>query len=548
MRQTIGKIVLLILCIILLVGFVYFDSKDELDNTELELSFYLDKEIINTWDNGQIQYLFLPAYAELDRVELSPFSEEFRVLGKDILIGRGSSLAQVSFNEKLLCECIKTKEQFTLCIMKSENLPAIFMETDSDGVEKIWADKDHQENGTIGVYSHKGEYLYADGLKGIKSRGNYSFSTYGKKPFAITMKEEVSLLGLGKGIKYVLISNASDPTLIRNDIARRLDAALQTEHSDVGVFVDLYVNGEYLGNYYLSEIIEAGEQRVPIIDLETKMDQLYQNSNYDSFDPYETNTKRAKQMNYNPKDITGGYIVEREFEDRYRLEYLDIPSSFKTDAGEHFMVKSPKYCSDEQITYLQKYFNEAEEAIFAEDGIHPETKKSYDEYIDKDSFVKKYLVEEVTKNYDGGVSSVYMYKDSDSVDGRIKTAAIWDCDMSLGNYLEWMEDFSADPTGISKLAYHAHGSFWYDALYDKEDFYNKVVEEYNSFVTPYLDELLEKGIEEYRIKLEASAAMNEIRWKEDFDNNQYFQDRDTSFDELLWFIAERKKYLDSVWK
>ena len=137
MRQTIGKIVLLILCIILLVGFVYFDSKDELDNTELELSFYLDKEIINTWDNGQIQYLFLPAYAELDRVELSPFSEEFRVLGKDILIGRGSSLAQVSFNEKLLCECIKTKEQFTLCIMKSENLPAIFMEMDSDGVEKI---------------------------------------------------------------------------------------------------------------------------------------------------------------------------------------------------------------------------------------------------------------------------------------------------------------------------------------------------------------------------------------------------------------------------
>ena len=187
-------------------------------------------------------------------------------------------------------------------------------------------------------------------------------------------------------------------------------------------------------------------------------------------------------------------------------------------------------------------------AIFAENGIHPDTGKSYNEYIDEDSFVKKYLVEEVTKNYDGGVSSVFMYKDSDAVDGRIKAAAIWDCDMSLGNYLECMEDFSADPTGISKLAYHAHGSFWYDSLYDKDSFYQKIIEYYNSLVTPYLEHLLAEGIEEYRVMLQASAAMNEIRWKEDFDNNQYFINRDTSFEELSWFITERKAYLDSVWK
>ena len=99
--------------------------------------------------------------------------------------------------------------------------------------------------------------------------------------------------------------------------------------------------------------------------------------------------------------------------------------------------------------------------------------------------------------------------------------------------IPWMED---------------HGSFWYEALYDRKEVYDKIVVYYNTLITPYLDWLLAEGIEEYHLMLQASAAMNEIRWKEDFKDNQYFQDRDTSFSELTWFITERKEYLDSVWK
>jgi len=548
MKQIVGKCILLILCIILLTGFVYFDSTDEMEMTGNSLSFDLAEEVIHAWNNGEIYYLFLPSYADIKDVTLSFFSDEFQVIGQDITLTAGDTLAKLPIGEVIACKNMASKETFQFCIMQSANLPTVFMETDSGTIDAIWADKEIEENGEIEIYSETGESLYADGLKGIKSRGNYSFENYVKKPFTITMKEEVSLLGMGAGKKYILISNASDPALIRNDIARRMDTALLAEHDNVGRFVDVYVNGEYLGNYYMCEAMEVGAQRVAITDMEAQMDVLYQKSNYESFDVYATDTKYARYMDYNPADITGGYLVEREFEDRYRFEFFDNPSSFKTDEGEHFVVKSPMYCSDEQIDYVQKYFSEAEIAIFAPDGIHPVTKKSYAEYIDVDSFVKKYLVEEVTKNYDGGLSSVFMYKDSDALDGRIKAAAIWDCDMSFGNYLEWMEEFSSVPTGISKLAHQSHGSFWFEALYNKEEVYNKIVEYYSELVTPYLNWLLDEGIEEYRVKLQASAAMNEIRWKEDFDNNQYFHDRDTSFDELLWFVAERKEYLDSVWQ
>ena len=456
-------------------------------------------------------------------------------------------MAGLPFDQKLECKSASTKEEFTLCIMRSENLPTLFIETDSGSVEAIWSDKDVEENGKIQVFDETGSQLYRSGLKSIKGRGNYSFSNYEKKPFSITTKEEVSLLGLGAGTQYSLLSNASDPTLIRNELARRMEEALETEYTNVGRFVDLYVNGDYLGNYYLCENIEVGTQRIQITNLEEQMDRLYQKSKYESFTDYVTEKTHAKVMEYNPADITGGYIVERDFKDRYLLEYGENPSSFITEGEEHFIVKSPLYCSDEQIEYLKECFDKAEAALLAEDGKHPTTGECYDQLIDVDSFVKKYLVEEVTKNYDAGVSSSFFYKDSDSVDGRIKAAPIWDCDMSLGNHLDWMEYFSEDPRGVSLLSLHQHASSWYEALYQKEEGYEKICDYYAKSVAPYLEELEKTLVDEYKEYLSASAAMNDIRWKVDFQNNEYYTDRDTSFEELKEFIGQRKAFLDEVW-
>lgn len=551
MRLSIGKGIIIVICVLLLGGLVYRDSMSENNlseqQTQIELSFMLGDNIINAWKGEDAYYLFLPSYATPEDVELVSWATEFEIPDMEALVMRGGSLAALPFDEVLSCRTVSSKEKFSFCIMQSANLPAVFMETDSGTLENIWTDKEVEENGKLQIVDEAGERLYRGGLKSIKGRGNYSYAHYEKKPFSITTKEEVSLLGLGTGAKYALLSNASDPTLIRNELARKMEVALETEYTNEGRFVDLYVNGDYLGNYYLCENIEIGAERINVTDLEAQMDKFYQNTNYDSFDPYETETKRAKQMNYNPADITGGYLVEREFEDRYHVEYADNPSSFITEGKEHFVVQSPRYCSDEQIDYLEQYFSEAEAALLTEDGVHPDTGFSYDAYIDVDSFTKKYLVEEVTKNYDAGVSSCFIYKDSDSVDGRIKAAPIWDCDMSFGNYLDWMEYFSEDPKGVSNLSLHAYSSPWYDALYQKEEVYEKICSYYEKKVSPYLDELVTETIDEYREYLSASAQMNDIRWQVDLNNNEYYSDRETEYEELKQFITERKDFLDGVW-
>ena len=547
MHSAVSKFWIIVLCIGCLAGFVYFDCRDSIRSDKIELSFQYRDEIIHAWNEEEVYYLFLPSYSSVEEVQMTSYSVEFEVVKTGKCVKNKDYLSDLAINEKIECKSLSTGKTFFFQIMCSENLPALFMETDSGTIDAIWSDKEAEENGKLRIYDYDGKLTFKGGLSSIKARGNYSFTNYEKKPFSIKMKEEVSLLGLKAGQEYVLLANASDPTLIRNDIARRMEAALDTEYTNIGQFVDLYANGDYLGNYYLCEKIEIGKERIAVANLEEQMDLLYQKSNYASYDNYETDTKRAKYMDLNPADITGGYLVEREFEDRYRAEYVENASSFITEGKEHFIVKSPSYCSDEQIDYLERYFNEAETAILAEDGIHPVTGKAYSEYIDVDSFLKKYLIEEVTKNYDAGISSCFFYKDSDLIDGRLKAAPIWDCDMSLGNYLEWMEYFSKDPSGVSRLSLHVHACPWYDALYKKEECYTRIRAYYMDMVSPYMELLITESIDMYKEKLQASAVMNEIRWQKDFDNNVYYTDRDTSFEQLKEFTEKRKEFLDSAW-
>lgn len=262
MRLSFRKGLLILICIILLGGLVYLDSVSEIENAKIELSFVLDDEIINAWEGEDAYYLFLPSYAETEKITLLSYSTEFEILEPEAMVMRGGTLAGLPFNTMLACKSAATKEEFSLCLMKSANLPTIYLESDSGTLDAVWADKEVEENGKMQILDTDGTLLYKGGLKGIKCRGNYSFAHFQKKSMTLTLKEEMSLLGLGSSEKYSLVANASDPTLVRNEIARKMEAALETEYTNDGKFVDLYANGDYLGTYYLCETIEIGNERI----------------------------------------------------------------------------------------------------------------------------------------------------------------------------------------------------------------------------------------------------------------------------------------------
>ena len=98
------------------------------------------------------------------------------------------------------------------------------------------------------------------------------------------------------------------------------------------------------------------------------------------------------------------------------------------------------------------------------------------------------------------------------------------------------------------MSLHSESSFWYKTLYEKDEVYEKICACYGEKMVPYLDLLLSEKIDEYKMYLDASAAMNDIRWKVDLDNNPYYTNRDAAFYTLKQYMAERKKFLDNTWK
>ncbi len=152
--------------------------------------------------------------------------------------------------------------------MHSENIPAVFIDTDSGTSEQINTDKDVKEPGHISVLDADGRISFDCPLTYIKGRGNTSFTEFEKKPYQIKLADSVPFLGMPSAKKWIFISNSADPSLLRNALSRNLAERLNLPQSEEGVFVDLYLNGEYMGNYYVTEKIEVGKNRLEITDLE----------------------------------------------------------------------------------------------------------------------------------------------------------------------------------------------------------------------------------------------------------------------------------------
>src|SRR5690606_34816351 len=76
---------------------------------------------------------------------------------------------------------------------------------------------------------------------------------------------------------------------------------------------------------------------------------------------------------------------------------------------------------------IETYFADTEAALFGENFSDPET--GYAAYLDVDSTINYYLINELFKNVDGAVASAYLTKKRN---GKLFFGPIWDFDLALG--------------------------------------------------------------------------------------------------------------------
>ena len=89
----------------------------------------------------------------------------------------------------------------------------------------------------------------------IKGRGNATWSLP-KKPYRLKFDSKVSLFGEKEDKSWVLLANYADKTLMRNQIASYIGKNSLLEYTPSFHFVELILNGAYMGTYQLGEKIK----------------------------------------------------------------------------------------------------------------------------------------------------------------------------------------------------------------------------------------------------------------------------------------------------
>lgn len=409
--------------------------------------------------------------------------------------------------------------QFTVVVMYSSKVPALFLTTQSGSLDHIEAEKGNGEPGLYQVIAADGTVSAAGAVKKLKSRGNATFLE-DKKPYQMTLEESVDLLGNGAQDKYILLANRQDQSLLRDRIMYDLSGDLGLDYSPVSMFVDLYVNNEYRGSYQISEKVETGHGRVDI----------------------NTDTVQEKT----------GFLITLEYPYEDRLAEADY--YFTTTNGQNVVVKRPAAPTPLQFTYIADTFQEMENGIRA---------GTFDEgTMDLTSFARKYLIEEIGKNLDAMYSSQYFYREAagqteagqtDSAEPKIYAGPVWDYDKTLGNpIIENTRPVNfQEPRGIFAAKKREDASWWYD-LYQIPRFREKVIEEFETMAIPAVESMLAEGIDSYRDEIWDSAYMDYMRWDtfEDFKREEeleFAQEYEAEIERIREFLRLRMEFLSDIW-
>ncbi len=501
-------------------------------------------------DDGQY-YLCLPTELDFSAVQVwFAGAETCSFADKTVKNGETVSFLKVGKRKVTL-----GGSTYPLTIMKSANIGSMYITTQSGSMDKIHADKSNKETGTMRFVSADGKVLYNGELKEIKGRGNATWSKP-KKPYQIKLKDKAELVnGAGKAGTWLLLANYCEKTMINNTVALNLafDAGLKdSARSD---YLDLYCNGTYMGTYQVSEKVQIAESRLELNDLEKTTEAANNGaklSSFSTFGPREASKGVSKGYNIpkDPADITGGYLLEIEANDRY----VDEGSGFVTSYGTAVVIKEPENASAAQVAYISNFFQEFEDALRAKDGINPKTGKRFDEYFDFTSLVKKYILEEFVKNIDADKTSQYFYKPSDKQSTVGFCGPVWDYDnsfdvMSTADKTDGL--YAA--TRRKKIYYHLN----------KHDFFVEAVkkewkENYLPAIAVCLGEKKPakgaslQSLDSYYKMLAPSAAMNYVFWGE-IDkpiNTGHIDTGDTyeeHFDYLRSYLYGRRSELNSIW-
>ena len=381
-------------------------------------------------------------------------------------------------------------------------LPTLYINT--PGKAEIVSKEEWMENSEISLVGAADESWNFDRFStSIRGRGNSTWSkTRPKKPYALKLDKKQKIMGMPSHKHWVLLANYLDNSFMRNEVAFYLSRVFEFDWTAHGEFVDLVLNGEYRGLYWLGEAVKVDKNRVNIND-------------------------GSKDMK---DDEDKDFLIEMDvyYDEfvQFRSPVRDLPYMIKND---DFMVDEKNEITSGGTARLERFqakINNLEKLLYPDWSEGMETNdcsspdESYAEIIDIDSWVKFWFVNEIMDNRDSGHprSSYFTF---DSRNNVFKAGPVWDFDKSLFRETAycWLKD-----------------TIYYDALFKSPAFTKRVKELWSE----YYDRIdVEPVVESMRSKLDVSAEYDLMLWGHNDYTNMLLNKDFENFDGYVDYLKKR---------
>lgn len=449
-------------------------------------------------------YFFLPSYTRFSCIAYDPLG--YRLLDVD-----GNLLTEPVMNKTIDC-LVDTGSgnpiPYRVAFYISENLNTIELDTGDKAVEDI----EHHvyTDATMKIISTRGEETYSCDWILIKGRGNTSWEQTNKKPYEIKLPRNESLCGMKQSDKWVLLSNALDDTKIQNKLALDLAHKIGMEYAIESDWVDLYVNGEYRGNYLLCKEPHIGKTDLNIRNLQKENEPFFSEDR-----SFKTEGMKGFIYEKNPDDISGGYLVEQNL-----VMSIDKKDCAFSIGDMDYYMKSPDNASKEELMYMEDFIIR--------------TKSDPVIMTDWPSFVKRYMIDELLFNPDSGYASWYFYKKSS--DDLLYAGPCWDYDQAGGQY---KDKGSYEGTILGNAGMEIDNSLMKNPEY--KEYASKIFSESEGM----FQDMIEQGIDDYYRRINASLVMDEAKWRGQYKTR--YKDIKNNRRVLKLFLYNRLEYMADMY-
>lgn len=398
---------------------------------------------------------------------------------------------------------------------------AVMNITTENGAPIKGKEKEDYVNCTINV-DHPDDKWDYEGTGRIRGRGNSTWLWYDKKPYRIKLDEKASIVGLAAEKDWVLLANFRDPTHMMNTFVFELGHVMGLPYTNHSRFMEVNLNGEYIGLYQLTEQIEQGKNRVAVDDMEGILIAL---------------------------DADDGPYYSPDSGDNFYSDIYGMP----------VCVKFPE---DTDVSDIRSELAKLESAILSirrskgdEEAIKAGMNKVR-ELLDVQSFIDYLIIQELIYNVElAAPRSMYMHKDKG---GKWVMGPLWDFDAGFDfdwgtmydghNYFDSYRKLMLGKDPIHHNGGNGGVPEFFTDIFRSDEFCEEFIARWKE-ISPLIMTEVWDNTEKYITAAEDAMIRNSERWPIYFPSDSWPEDEidfEEEIDNLYVWLTERIDYLTPI--